>query len=316
MNRMNRFVISLSFLISSLVITSSFQFHKQIEKTTFHEVGGNEMRLESDTKFSTFHSPSNCTQKRQAVRTFVNRWKRTYKTESFHFTVIDPVTGCTINFKSGFAGNYPMASTVKFDIAVRILQLVEMKKLRYSLVKSDLSKMMRQSDNESAQRLWEIMGGRHGFDLFAKASGLKSTHHGVTWGSALTNSADQGILLTKVFSKKGSLLNLTHQKDLRWLMTHVERTQTWGAGKMSARPLWTTGVKNGWYLTKPGDFGIVNRWRINTLGAIWDADSNPRLIFTGYSNTWRTDTDGKSAWTELAKKSAEIFLKMDLPLAG
>jgi hypothetical protein len=86
-------------------------------------------------------------------------------------------------------------------------------------------------------------------------------------------------------------------------MTRVNPEQAWGAGPGGGIPdLWTGAVKNGWYLSVPGDRPPVGLWRINTLGYVWDANKSPRWIFTGYSNTWTSQERGISGWNAITKQ--------------
>jgi hypothetical protein len=86
-------------------------------------------------------------------------------------------------------------------------------------------------------------------------------------------------------------------------MTRVNPEQAWGAGSSGGIPaLWTSAVKNGWYLSVEGDQLPVGLWRINTLGYVWDEAKTPRWIFTGYSNSWSTEEQGELAWSAITKQ--------------
>jgi hypothetical protein len=91
-------------------------------------------------------------------------------------------------------------------------------------------------------------------------------------------------------------------------MKSVKLEQAWGAGSSEDLPeSWTVAVKNGWYLSVDGDRPPVGLWRINTLGQVWDEKESPRWIFTGYSNTWKTQERGISAWNDITQQLSKTL---------
>jgi hypothetical protein len=129
------------------------------------------------------------------------------------------------------------------------------------------------------------------------------TTTGGAWGTILTNSNDQAVLLDQVVGTVESPLPEPQRVILRDLMTRVNPEQAWGAGSSDGIPdLWTVAVKNGWYLSVAGDRPPVGLWRINTLGYVWDQSSSPRWIFTGYSNTWASEELGIAAWNAITEQ--------------
>jgi hypothetical protein len=111
------------------------------------------------------------------------------------------------------------------------------------------------------------------------------------------------LLLNQVVGSVASPLPEAQRIILRDLMSRVNPEQAWGAGISGGTPnLWTSAVKNGWYLSVEGDLPPVGLWRVNTLGYVWDQTKSPRWIFTGYSNTWTTQERGISAWNAITKQ--------------
>jgi hypothetical protein len=132
---------------------------------------------------------------------------------------------------------------------------------------------------------------------------LGSTTTGGAWGTIMTNSSDQASLLNQVVGTTESSLPEAQREVLRDLMSRVNPEQAWGAGNEEDIPEnWTAAVKNGWYLSVDGDRPPVGLWRINTLGYVWDQTKTPRWIFTGYSNTWKTQERGISAWNDITQQ--------------
>jgi hypothetical protein len=180
--------------------------------------------------------------------------------------------------------------------------------LDYASVAPDLELMITQSDNSAADRLFKKIGKNDAVISIATRYGLVSTTTGGAWGTILTNSSDQALLLNQVVGTIESPLPEAQRIILRDLMTKVNPEQAWGAGSSGGTPsLWTAAVKNGWYLSVAGDRPPVGLWRINTMGYVWDQDKSPRWIFSGYSNSWTTQERGISAWNEITKQLSKTL---------
>ena len=233
---------------------------------------------------------------------FVDIWTTEFQPTSFNVTVVDLVEGCTYSLGDSVA-TFPTASTGKIIVATGVLELVAAGTLDYATVSSDMELMITESDNSAADRLFKIIGKNDAVVSIASRYGLTSTTTGGAWGTIMTNSSDQALLLNQVVGTSESPLPEAQRVILRDLMTRVNPEQAWGAGPGGGIPdLWTGAVKNGWYLSVEGDRPPVGLWRINTLGYIWDQEKSPRWVFTGYSNTWSTQERGISAWNAVTKQ--------------
>jgi beta-lactamase class A len=232
-------------------------------------------------------------------QTFVDTWSVEFQPTNFNVTVIDLVEGCTYSIGDS-AATFPTASTGKVIVATGVLEMVAAGTLEYEDVSSDLELMITQSDNSAADRLFKIIGRNDAVASIANRYDLASTTTGGAWGTIMTNSDDQALLLNQVVGTSVSPLPEAQRVVLRDLMTRVNAEQAWGAGSSGGIPeLWTSAVKNGWYLSVAGDRPPVGLWRINTLGYVSDPSNQPRWIFTGYSNTWSTEERGVSAWNAI-----------------
>ena len=235
-------------------------------------------------------------------QSFVDAWTAEFQASSFNVTVIDLVEGCTYSLGDS-AATFPTASTGKVIVATGVLEMVAAGTLALETVAPDLELMITQSDNSAADRLFKIIGKNDAVVSIATRYGLVSTTTGGAWGTIMTNSTDQALLLDQVVGTKESPLPEAQRIVLRDLMSRVNPEQAWGAGTTGGTPdLWTAAVKNGWYLSVEGDRPPVGLWRINTLGYVWDDAKAPRWIFTGYSNTWATQERGISAWNAITKQ--------------
>jgi beta-lactamase class A len=232
-------------------------------------------------------------------QTFVDAWSAEFQPTNFNVTVIDLVEGCTYSIGDS-AATFPTASTGKVIVATGVLEMVAAGTLDYATVSADMELMITQSDNSAADRLFKIIGRNDAVVSIASRYGLANTTTGGAWGTIMTNSADQALLLNQVVGTSESPLPEAQRTVLRDLMTRVKAEQAWGAGSTGGIPeLWTSAVKNGWYLSVAGDRPPVGLWRINTLGYVSDPSNQPRWIFTGYSNTWSTEERGVSAWNAI-----------------
>ncbi len=235
-------------------------------------------------------------------QSFFDIWSTEFAPTSFNVTVVDLVENCTYTLGDS-ALTFPTASTGKVIIATGVLEMVADGTLDYASVAPDLELMITQSDNSAADRLFKKIGKNDAVISIASRYGLVSTSTGGAWGTIMTNSNDQTLLLNQVVGTAESPLPEAQRITLRDLMTKVNPEQAWGAGSSAAIPgLWTAAVKNGWYLSVAGDRPPVGLWRVNTMGYVWDQDNSPRWIFSGYSNTWTTQERGISAWNAITKQ--------------
>jgi len=231
-------------------------------------------------------------------QSFIDSWVLEFGALDFNTTIIDLVENCVYSMGEP-TSVFPTASTGKLIVATGVLELVAGGTLDYASVESDMTLMITQSDNNAADRLFVVIGRNDALISIIERYGLTVTTTGGAWGTVLTNSADQANLLNQVVGTQASSLPEAQRVTLRDLLTKVNPEQAWGAGNVTI-PDWTTAVKNGWYLSVPGDRPPEGLWRVNTLGYVWDQTSKPRWIFTGYSNTWETQERGISAWNAIS----------------
>jgi hypothetical protein len=235
-------------------------------------------------------------------QTFIDTWSTEFEPTSFNLTVMDLVENCTYTLGDSTL-TFPTASTGKVIVATGVLEMTAAGTLDYPSVAADLELMITQSDNSAADRLFKMIGKNDAVVSIASRYGLASTTTGGAWGTIQTNSSDQALLLNQVVGSVASPLPEAQRIILRDLMSRVNPEQAWGAGISGGTPnLWTSAVKNGWYLSVEGDLPPVGLWRVNTLGYVWDQTKSPRWIFTGYSNTWTTQERGISAWNAITKQ--------------
>jgi hypothetical protein len=235
-------------------------------------------------------------------QSFIDTWTAEFQPTNFNVTVIDLVEDCTYSLGDS-AATLPTASTGKVIVATRALEMVAAGELDYATIAPDLDLMITESNNESANRIFLAINENAGVASVIQRYAMTSTTVGRTWGTIQTTSSDQALFLNQVVGKVESPLPEEQRIVLRDLMMQVEPEQAWGAGSSGGIPaLWTSAVKNGWYLSVEGDQPPVGLWRINTVGYVWDEAKAPRWIFTGYSNTWPTEEQGELAWSAITRQ--------------
>jgi hypothetical protein len=90
------------------------------------------------------------------------------------------------------------------------------------------------------------------------------------------------------------------------LLTTVSAGQRWGV-TAGVPKSWKVAVKNGWYATQPGDYGPVWRWRINSVGTVWDSAGAPRWTIAVLGNTWRSFGSGVNAIQTISSRVAAVL---------
>jgi beta-lactamase class A len=236
---------------------------------------------------------------------FVSTWSAEYGAVDFNATVSDLVHGCVYSIGDQ-TKTFKVASTGKVMVAIGILESVAAGSISYESVEADMNLMITQSDNTAADRLFVQMGGNKAMSDLISRYGLVATNTGQFWGTITTNSADQTHLLAQTLGTQPSPLPEKQRVILRDLMSQVNPEQAWGAGA-GVPANWVVAVKNGWYLSVPGDTPPIGLWRINTVGYVWDETGKARWSLAGYSNTWESEERGESAWSDLSEHVAKVL---------
>ncbi|NBO35163.1 MAG: hypothetical protein EBU89_04420 [Actinobacteria bacterium] len=130
-------------------------------------------------------------------QSFIDSWTSEFNPVSFNVTVVDLVEGCTYALGDS-ALTFPTASTGKIIVATGVLEMIAAGSLDYVTVAPDLELMITQSDNNAADRLFEAIGENDAVVSIASRYGLASTTTGGAWGTIMTSSSDQALLLNQV----------------------------------------------------------------------------------------------------------------------
>ena len=145
---------------------------------------------------------------------------------------------------------------------------------------TDLSRALVDSDNDSADRLWQYAGGALGdagaatsnraadaYQRLANELQMSSTHRDPNrpdWSWTWTTPADQVKLLDKLLHGTTALLDL----DRLYLLDVMRKTnpaQTWGVGTRRGADVQVQ-MKNGWVQFGTGDYAGL--WAVNSMGHV------------------------------------------------
>jgi beta-lactamase class A len=172
----------------------------------------------------------------------------------------------------GAQHSFDTASISKLGIlAALLLQTQDAGRQLTTAERTHAEEMIRTSDNDAANTLWQTIGEADGLDAAHERLGLKATQGGpgTRWGLTQTTATDQLQLLRAVFTRgpqsaplppKG--LNQTSRAYIRRLMSQITHDQDWGisaAGSPGSR--WA--LKNGWIQRN-----TTGLWVINSTGQI------------------------------------------------
>jgi hypothetical protein len=155
------------------------------------------------------------------------------------------------------------ASIVKVIIGMRLFaRAQEQKRGLTATEQSDLSAMIRVSDNDSASRLWSSLGGPAVITWVRKVTGVRNTHPPAnpgSWGFTTTTARDMAVILHALAQARG--INAANRDALLREMRQVTPSQRWGIAAAVHRA--NPAVENGWY---PDTDAPV--WRVLCTGVI------------------------------------------------
>jgi beta-lactamase class A len=200
--------------------------------------------------------------------------------------MIDTLTGESAgNSQSGAAMR--SASIVKVVIGMALYSRAERERRGLTPAEqSDLSGMIRVSDNDAASRLWDGLGGPAAITWVRKVTGVRATQPPADprdWGFTTTTAHDMSAILNTLVH--GHAIQAGHRDALLGEMRQVAPAQRWGISPAVRRS--TPAVKNGWY---PDDDSLV--WRVHCTGVVHDGPQPNRwvlVVMTSYPKSLGMD---------------------------
>lgn len=177
--------------------------------------------------------------------------------------VLDTESGAGGAYESAAGQTFDTASIVKVDILAALLLTAqdEGRELTAS-ERAAAATMIENSDNASATRLLQVVGGESALDAANERLGLTGTTASHAWGLSQTTAADQVRLLESVFaegSDESGALSADSRAYVQELMGQVEADQRWGVSAAGTDAL----LKNGWMPRT-----TTGLWDINSVGRV------------------------------------------------
>ncbi len=257
-----------------------------------------------------------CTERDPFTPAFVSSWNGSWGANHVGAVVEDRDTGCVYEFGDPGA-QFPLASVAKVLIMAATLEAVQSGSRSLGSVSGPLDRMIRVSDNAAAQSLWNLLGGFGAVNDAAARWGLGGTlaAAGRGFGGTLSVAADQVRVVKELIgSEAGPLADQALRLHARTLMTTVDAAQAWGvsAGVPAG---WTVALKNGWWATQPGDIGPAGRWRVNSVGMVWDETGAERWTIAVLGNTWPNFATGVAAIEAIAAQVAGVLSRPSVSIA-
>lgn len=175
--------------------------------------------------------------------------------------VTDLTTGATDSYEDD-GHLFDTGSIVKLDILSTLLyQNQQAGKSMTASEQSLATTMIENSDNDSANSLFNIVGGVSGLTAANRVFGLTGTTVQGHWGDTTTDPDEQMKLLKQVFTDD-SVLTAASRSSIQGLMSRVESDQRWGVSA-AASPGTGYMLKNGWLPSS-----ATGLWTINSIGEV------------------------------------------------
>ncbi|MFJ8637068.1 serine hydrolase [Streptomyces sp. NPDC093568] len=172
----------------------------------------------------------------------------------------------------GKGATFETASIVKVGIlATLLLQAQDEHRKLTAAERAKAESMIRTSDNEATNELWQAIGEAEGLDEAHERLGLSSTRGGpgIRWGLTRTTATDQVKLLRAIFARGPAAsahspegLSQESRAYIRYLMARVAEGQDWGVSAADPQgSRWA--LKNGWLQRSR-----TGLWVINSIGQV------------------------------------------------
>lgn len=172
-------------------------------------------------------------------------------------TVADPRLGLSCALHQTW--HFESASAIKVTIISALLYKVDGPGHMTSAQHALAWRMITESDNAAATRLWNEVGDA-GMQRFVTAAHMPHTVlDDAAWGLSQLTAQDELTLLT-LLTTAGPVLSNASRGYVLWLMSKVVPSQRWGVPAGAPADV-TVSVKNGWL---PDPF--TGRWHINSIG--------------------------------------------------
>jgi beta-lactamase class A len=178
----------------------------------------------------------------------------------------DVTRGVTYTYNA--THTYFVASSMKVPIMLTFFSQLEAKGREPTTHEQSLLRtMIENSNNNSAESLYEEIGAEKGINAFMKSVGISGLTPGKPgwWGHSTMSPTTMVALLTKL--NNGTVLNDKHRQMALGYMTHIDSDGRVGLGDNSPKGA-TVAMKDGWTTALDGTgTSVVNTSGIVTLGS-------------------------------------------------
>ncbi|GAB2947496.1 serine hydrolase [Streptomyces pseudoechinosporeus] len=196
--------------------------------------------------------------------------------------VLDPESGESAVYGDG---TFDTASIVKVDIlAALLLQAQDAGRELTASEKTYATVMIKNSDNVSASKLWDVIGRAEGLAAANERFGLSGTEggDGALWGLTQTTAVDQLTLLEQVFGDDSELSEAS-RAYLRGLMGDIAVGQDWGVSAVGSDEPDGSVEPDGSAGSAGSGFALKNGWLPRSQTGLWDINSIGRVTVDGHA---------------------------------
>lgn len=226
----------------------------------------------------------------------------------FSVAVYDRTTSVRYAFRESTP--FMLASVAKVDILLALLLLAQREERPLTDGERRLAgQMIRQSDNDSAHRLYTAIGGNQGLSDTLRRLGIAHTRPGPgsSWGLTRSSPSDQVKVLEKLTDPAGPVSARNRRYALS-LMSSVDRTQAWGVSAAASGG--RVALKNGWLPARVHG-GL---WTINSVGRL--ALPGHELLIAVLSERSQDMSAGVSLVERVARTAVRAFTGVRTPLTS
>ncbi len=204
----------------------------------------------------------------------------------FDIAVYDNATGAVTHYSNAPTGTtFYTASTIKLSILETLLYQNQKNGVGQltSAQLAEAEPMIERSDNDSAQALFEEIGGNASLRQYYNEVGARGTTFGDHWGLTQTTAFDQ-VKILKAVAYPGSPLTAASASQADNLLGKVVSSELWGVnGGVPAGV--TVQLKNGWL---QGDGDDFSGWVVNSIGHVHgDGTDYVIAVYTSGDKTMR-----------------------------
>ncbi|WP_067499575.1 transglycosylase domain-containing protein [Actinoplanes sp. TFC3] len=200
------------------------------------------------------------------------------KVPEFSVSLHDRKSGHTYDFHGD--ARLEAASVIKVELLAALLLKVQDEQRKLSKTeRTRVTAMIRASDNASASKVYNAIGGPSGLRDALRRLGLTGTAPAESFGLSTTTANDQ-VRMVDALTDGDSPLSKNSKEYLLQLMTSVNADQTWGisAASFSGERV---ALKNGWLARSTED----QHWIINSTGRISNDKVDVSLSVLSHGHT-------------------------------